>query len=405
LGTGGGAFAVSGLSLGIDYTVIATADDSAKSTTTSADLTTNAPPNVPVISDFSADRTTISGSINDCIDDGLPDPPSLCWQAVAAFLPGESCEDVPQGHGTAVPSNGSWTITGLEGEKAYWLYGAHNDGELFVCSENSEYSTPVSIEGCGRQWAVIRNRVSEPYWGSPDLVGARATWTVQEANAIDDAPTAMGFAGQVLWVFPNHYDPNSTAPAEWVEVGVITGRNLGPGVRGFYTARQKQSGDFDFHEFRDESNQIITPQVGFVHTFTAGSCNGTLDGCCDASAPGVWDCNIPELYPPTWASGCIDDDYLCKTWEDQGQPGSEWFDLGLESTCGQNRVNATYVSDVEWREGGTWRKPVNVNVTELKTINPPPPASMDAKRCYPLNVQQYRHRYWLNSETPTDVCP
>lgn len=373
LGESGGPFTISGLSEGVGYSVVATADDSAKTASTVLDQATNASPSQPVLSNVTApNNELVTGEVTACMDDGMPGP---CQQTVLLTPSGTICVsqgstldcDLPYIATTAPDGSGDWEFTdneGIEPGQEYSFYATNEDGEVLVVSAPVTLRVPETIAGCDKHASVERTVIvdvppnpilevdGQVVWSPGFQNGAIAGWEVQSMDAVD--AIFGGFAQQALWI---GIDELSNA-VRWIETGVTRGGTPPGGVPSPILAYFTAYGDAEINPTVILPN---VPNVGDVEYVKTVDCNNRLDlGCPALGAQWVTCVDTGEV--GTYLNNCF-------TWSEAvieaiqqaaGEPvsvqplgpGMPDFHVGMESTCGASEIDTTKVERIRYRTPG-----------------------------------------------------
>ena len=394
LGGSGGAWSVTGLSEGTIYDVWVRASDGATyRQTVQEGVSTNAAPAASSFSGIQApNRSTISGSLGSCSDDGLPG--GSCTQTVRAHPKGTTCTSSCSCSSSAVASSGvasgSWSIGGLDPDTEYEIYGENEDGDLDRCFHGGTVLTPTTLAGCFKHFAIQHTQLPSSWLNPPSNVrGARATVKITDLVA----PDALfgGFTLQGLWAGV----AEESSAEEWIEVGVTRGFN-DTNALTFYTARGNLNSNPEYYaEFAIPGTVTVDSTAEFLII----NCAGNYPGC------PPWD---PQDSPETFLV-CVAGS--CFTWIDSDlAPGTINFHLGYESTCSPSaRVDTATVKDIQYRFLGNWANLHNAGVSASFIGKDPSSASYHGVECCGSSTgsscnSPMDFRYWLNSQDLTNAC-
>lgn len=398
LGSAGGSFAISGLAPATTYDVLATASDSALTSSSTAPVTTaSAIPVVGVTSAFGgvgAANASINGSISSCADCTSRD--IRIYDQGVTCMADCSCTGGPVGVGLVTGS--TWQATGLQRDTTYAVVGENTlPGSVLQCSTGLDHHIPNTIAGCSKVDLAHVHEIPANIDVSNGVRGARATW-LPLTNALAPDFANAGFTLQGIWVGIDH----GPVSGKWIETGVTQGFE-GQNVRSYYWAwGNNATGDF---EAELQTGTVPTNQGV---TFKVVSCDIFNPGCPPWSA---------STSPRQWVACHGEQTSTCSvlTWPTALDPRTLQYFEGGESTCLENaRLDRTVAHDSQYRhQGSVWANTVNLGASQSYIgAFPPPDASHDIACCtgsttsggFVHCTDPNRSRYWVHSGTPTGTC-
>lgn len=275
-----------------------------------------------------------------------------------------------------------------DGSGAIYAWGFTKEKPLEENPKAGTIAPSAALAPCQRHYAAARYSVLPQHVNSPETTGAWATWKIQEVNRAPGIVSPPQHAEQVLWV-----ETGFNVGLDWVEVGLTEGQLINStfGVgEWFYSARNVGGigGAYSEGHFLlgGQPVQRTAADLNTNKDFKVHSCKRMEPGCTVTNASTFVACVEP-----------IQAQRLCISWPNI-QPGTNHWDVGLESTCQGARVDATYVRDSQYRWNAT---AVNPTAAPQLFKDRPVDVNVDIQLCSP-SVK--RSRYWMNPLNNKNVC-